>query len=171
MCRRYIWNDYKLEVRLFERGRLMDEGIKYQVFVSSTYTDLIEERKSILDVLLMADCIPSGMENFVAQDDEQFNVIKKVIALCDYYILIIGRRYGSINDITKISYTEMEYNYAIEKNIPVLVFALNEDGNSNLNDEDVIRQGKLAEFKKKAMKNRLASVWHNKEDLIKQVAI
>ena len=47
MCRRYIWNDYKLEVRLFERDRLMDEGIKYQVFVSSTYTDLIEERISL----------------------------------------------------------------------------------------------------------------------------
>ena len=48
----------------------MDEGIKYQVFVSSTYTNLIEERKSILDVLLMADCIPAVMENFVVQDNE-----------------------------------------------------------------------------------------------------
>ena len=50
---------------------------KYQVFISSTYSDLKEERKKILDVLLMADCIPSGMEAFVATDNEQFEVIKK----------------------------------------------------------------------------------------------
>ena len=35
---------------------------KYQVFISSTYSDLVEERKKVLDVLLMADCIPAGME-------------------------------------------------------------------------------------------------------------
>ena len=52
---------------------------KYQVFISSTYSDLTQERKQVLDVLLMADCIPAGMESFVATDDEQFNVIKKVI--------------------------------------------------------------------------------------------
>ena len=63
---------------------------KYQVYISSTYTDLIEERKKILEVLLMADCIPAGMEAFVATDNEQFEVIKKVIDLCDYYVLIIG---------------------------------------------------------------------------------
>lgn len=63
-------------------------SIKYQVFISSTYSDLLEERRKILDILLMADCIPAGMENFVATDDEQFSVIKKVIDLCDYYILI-----------------------------------------------------------------------------------
>ena len=93
--------------------------IKYQVFLSSTYTDLIEERRAVLDILLKADCIPAGMENFVAQDEEQFNVIKKVIDLCDYYVLIIGKRYGSINPNTGKSYTEMEYDYAISKKIPV----------------------------------------------------
>ena len=99
---------------------------KYQVFISSTYSDLVEERKKVLDILLMADCIPAGMEAFVATDVKQFEVIKKVIDLCDYYILIIGQRYGSINPDTGISYTEMEYDYAIKNKIPVLVFVLDE---------------------------------------------
>ena len=73
---------------------------KYQVFISSTYADLREERRKILDALLMADCIPSGMEAFVATDNEQFEVIKKVIDLCDYYVLIIGKRYGSVSSLT-----------------------------------------------------------------------
>ena len=99
---------------------------KYQVFVSSTYNDLIEERRKVIDVLLMADCIPAGMEAFFATDNEQFEVIKKVIDLCDYYVLILGMRYGTVSPTTGTSYTEMEYEYAKEKGIPVLVFAIDE---------------------------------------------
>ena len=147
--------------------------IKYQVFISSTYKDLIEERKQVLQVLLKADCIPAGMENFVATDDEQFNVIKNVIDLCDYYILILGRRYGSINARTGISYTEMEYNYAIERGIPVLVLSIGYSAEIDPEkvEKDPIKNGKLAEFKNRAMNNRLSSVWQDMSDLIAKVAI
>lgn len=71
-----IFCTYTMAIDVVERIKLMD-NIKYQVFISSTYSDLMNERKQVLDILLMADCIPAGMENFVATDDEQFNVIKK----------------------------------------------------------------------------------------------
>lgn len=149
------------------------ENKKYQVFISSTYIDLIEERRSILDILLMADCIPAGMEAFVATDDEQFEVIKRVIDLCDYYVLIIGKRYGSVNGATGISYTEMEYEYAKEKNIPVLVFAI--DNSVELSDDKIEKleesQVKLAAFRSKAMDNRLASIWKNASELTGQLAV
>lgn len=146
---------------------------KYQVFISSTYIDLIEERKKILEILLMADCIPAGMESFVATDDTQFEVIKKVIDLCDYYVLIIGKRYGSIHAETGVSYTEMEYDYAKSKNIPVLVFALDTsvENISNIEEEDIEKQYKLKLFREKAMENRLASIWRNSIDLTGQLAI
>lgn len=146
---------------------------KYQVFISSTYADLAEERKKILDVLFMADCIPAGMEAFVAADVEQFEVIKKVIDLCDYYVLIIGKRYGSVHPDTGKSYTEMEYDYAIEQGIPVLVFAI--DDNLKLApdkievDEDKIE--KLKKFRTKALTNRLASIWSSTEELTGKLAI
>lgn len=146
---------------------------KYQVFISSTYSDLIEERRKILDILLMADCIPAGMEAFVATDVEQFEVIKKVIDLCDYYVLIIGKRYGSVNALTGLSYTEMEYEYAKQKQIPVLVFAINESINLSddkmENEKDKIEALKL--FRQKAMTNRLASVWKTPEELTGALAI
>lgn len=146
---------------------------KYQVFISSTYTDLIEARKKIQEILLMADCIPAGMEAFVATNDEQFNVIKKVIDLCDYYILIVGGRYGTVNETTGLSYTEMEYDYAVEKNIPVLVFCL--DDSVPLSDEKTEKnpenQKKLLIFKEKAMRNRLASMWKDITELSGQAAI
>lgn len=149
------------------------EKIKYQVFISSTYSDLFKERKQVLDVLLMADCIPAGMESFVATDDEQFNVIKNIIDLCDYYILILGKRYGSVNESSGLSYTEMEYNYAIEKGIPVLVFVIDDSvelDNDKIETDDINKE-KLAEFKNRAMKNRLVSIWRDTSDLMGKVAI
>ncbi len=146
---------------------------KYQVFISSTYSDLIEQRKKALDILLMADCIPAGMEAFVATDDEQFNVIKKVIDLCDYYILIIGKRYGTINKATGLSYTEMEYDYAKEKNIPILVFALDDSVEMPIDkmETETEKIENLKIFKEKAMKNRLASPWKTPDDLYLQMSI
>ena len=146
---------------------------KYQVFISSTYSDLVEERKKVLDVLLMADCIPAGMEAFVATDVEQFEVIKKVIDLCDYYILIIGQRYGSINPDTGISYTEMESDYAIKNKIPVLVFVLDEQivlpDDKKENEPDKVER--LKAFREKALTNRLCSIWKNTDELVGKVAV
>jgi hypothetical protein len=146
---------------------------KYQVFISSTYSDLVDERRKALDILLMADCIPAGMESFVATDTEQFEVIKKVIDLCDYYILIIGKRYGSVNPDTEISYTEMEYEYAKSKDIPVLVFAI--DDSVVLPDDKQDKDKKMIEslnnFRKKALSNRLATIWKTSDELTGALAI
>ena len=146
---------------------------KYQVFISSTYSDLVEERRKVLDILLMADCIPAGMEAFVATDTEQFEVIKKVIDLCDYYVLIIGKRYGSVSASTGLSYTEMEYEYAKLKQIPVLVFAIDESAELSADKEesDVDKIEALKRFRQKAMTNRLASVWKTSDELTSALAI
>lgn len=71
---------------------------RYQVFVSSTYEDLKEERNKVIQALLRIDCIPIGMENFNAADEDQFTVIQELIESCDYYVLILGGRYGSIEE-------------------------------------------------------------------------
>jgi hypothetical protein len=94
---------------------------KYQVFVSSTYEDLKEERKEVIQALLELDCIPVGMELFPATDDDQWTLIKELIEDCDYYILLIGGRYGSLNK-DGISFTQMEYEYAISCKIPCISF-------------------------------------------------
>lgn len=142
---------------------------KYQVFISSTYDDLKDERSKIIEILLSADCIPAGMEAFVATDNEQFNVIKTVIDLCDYYILLLGNRYGSTNQSTSLSYTEMEYNYAKSQGIPVLVFA--KEPRENEHNESDDSQRKLDSFRKNALDNRLGSIYANSADLQGKVAV
>ena len=109
----------------------------------------------------------------MATDIEQFEVIKKVIDLCDYYVLIIGKRYGSIHPETGISYTEMEYDYAISKDVPVLVFALDDsvDLPEDKCESDSEKIEKLKAFRSKAMTNRLASIWHSADELTGRLAV
>lgn len=94
---------------------------RYQTFVSSTFRDLQEERTEIMQALLLLDAIPAGMELFPAANEDQWTLIKKVIDDCDYYIVVVAGRYGSV-DQQGMSYTEKEYRYALERNKPVLGF-------------------------------------------------
>jgi hypothetical protein len=94
---------------------------RYQVFVSSPYVDLQQERAEVMRALLELDCIPAGMELFPAADDDAWTLIRKVIDDSDYYILILGGRYGSIGP-AGISYTHMEYDYALQSGKPIIAF-------------------------------------------------
>lgn len=94
---------------------------RYQVFVSSTYEDLRDERQEVMQALLELDCIPCGMELFPAASEDQWSLIKRVIDECDYYIIICAGRYGSLGP-SGVSYTEMEYRYALQVGKPTLAF-------------------------------------------------
>ena len=94
---------------------------RYQVFVSSTYEDLIEERLEVMKAFLELDCIPCGMEYFPAANEDQRTFIENLIDTCDYYVVIISGRYGS-EDAEGKSYTQKEYEYALSKGIPTIGF-------------------------------------------------
>jgi hypothetical protein len=92
---------------------------KLQVFISSTFIDLKEERQAAVEAILSAGHIPAGMELFNAGNDSQLITIKKWIDESDVYMLILGGRYGSIDPVQQLSYTEIEYRYALQKEMPV----------------------------------------------------
>lgn len=95
---------------------------RYEIFLSSTLSDLESERRIAIEAILSLDSFPVGMEYFAASDEEQFELIKRKIDNADYYIVIIAGRYGSIHPETGYSFTEMEYDYAVSSNTPVLTF-------------------------------------------------
>lgn len=99
---------------------------KLQVFVSSTYTDLIEERQAAVEAILDAGHIPAGMELFKAGNESQLKTIYKWIDESDAYMLILGGRYGSVEEKTDKSYTQLEYEYAVGKGIPVFAVILSD---------------------------------------------
>lgn len=145
-------------------------AIKYQVFISSTYTDLIDERDSIIKAILEMYHIPIGMEMFSAEDEDQWEIIRRTIEVSDYYILILGLRYGS-KTTEMISFTQKEYEYALEKNIPILAFIMDE--NVSLPKEK--RDDNLTEintFRATVLRNsKMAQYWKTKDELIKNVSI
>ena len=144
---------------------------RYQIFISSTFADLKEERKEIIESVLNLRHIPAGMEMFSASNDEQFKYIKKIIDNCDYYVLIIGARYGSINPNSGISYTEQEYDYAISKNIPVLAFIHNDPYNLPTEKREDDKREQLNNFRKKVEENRMCRMWNTTSELVSSVVI
>ncbi|SBS78265.1 conserved hypothetical protein [uncultured Mycobacterium sp.] len=95
---------------------------RYQVFVSSTYKDLTDERAAVIQMILGLDHFPAGMEMFPAANEDQWKLIERVIDESDYYIVVVGGRYGSVDETVGVSFTEREYDYAIATKTPVLGF-------------------------------------------------
>jgi len=145
---------------------------RFQVFVSSTYADLRNERQKVIQTLMEMDCIPSGMELFPAADEEQWEFIKKVIDDCDYYLLIIGGRYGSTTS-EGVSYTEKEYDYAISRGIKVIAFLHEnfDDIPAGKTDKDPELFERLNRFREKAAQNRLVKFWRDASELAGLVAL
>ena len=139
---------------------------RYQVFISSTFADLEEERKGIMQAIIELDCFPAGMEMFPATDSEQFEYIKTIIDESDYYVLIVAGRYGSIAE-DGISYTEKEFDYAKEKGVPILAFAKNDIKSIPVDktDDDFEKQKKLEIFRTKVLNGRMASFWDTADEL------
>ena len=145
---------------------------RYQVFVSSTYADLKEERKHVIQALMEMDCIPAGMELFPAADEEQWEFIKKVIDDCDYYLLIIGGRYGSTT-ADGISYTEKEFDYAVNNGLKVvaLIHGSPDDIPFGKSEQDPDLRNKLFAFRDKVMDGRLVKFWTTPHELPGLVAL
>lgn len=139
---------------------------KYQIFISSTYEDLIDIRREVARHVTSLTGIPAAMEDFGAIDQNALEYIKSVIDLCDYYVLIVAGRYGS-TDESGISYTEQEYDYAVEKKKTVLVF-IRDDIQSlpaKFVETDTATRLKLDKFRKKIAAGRLVKFWKEPETL------
>ncbi|MDN5698995.1 MAG: DUF4062 domain-containing protein [Kocuria sp.] len=138
---------------------------RYQVFISSTFVDLIDERREVMQALLEMDCMPAGMELFPAGNDDQWTLIKGVIEQSDYYLVVLGGRYGSVTE-EGVSYTEKEYDYAVELGIPVMGFVpadIDEIPVGKTDKNDAAAQ-KLDEFRVKVQR-RMTKEWKNADDL------
>ncbi|EHL68426.1 DUF4062 domain-containing protein [Cloacibacillus evryensis] len=131
---------------------------RYQVFVSSTYEDLREERASAIFSLLKLGCIPTGMELFPSANDEVWDVIKQTIDASDYYVLIIAGRYGSISSDGNKSWTEREYDYAQEIGKPTFVFLYKKL--DDIKSKDIDNKEKVLAFREKT-RNRIVPICNN----------
>jgi Domain of unknown function (DUF4062) len=147
---------------------------RYGVFISSTYIDLRDEREALMRVILEGNCFPLGMELFGADAQEPWAVIEKKIAECDYYMLIVALRYGSLFKHEQISYTEKEYDYATSIGKPVVAFVLDREAESTWKPGFIdagVPRAELDRFKQKIFEQKTVSTWKNCDQLAKNAVV
>jgi hypothetical protein len=143
---------------------------KLQVFVSSTYEDLREERQAAVEAILSAGHIPAGMELFAAGDESQMTVIERWIDESDIFLLILGGRYGSIEKRSGKSYTHLEFEYALSKGKPLFSVVISEKAQKNkasiygslMSEIDTIH--KYEQFKD-LVEEKLVKFWDDMKDI------
>ena len=137
---------------------------RYQIFVSSTYKDLIEERLIVKKAILEMKHFPAGMEEFPALDKPQMEYIKEMIDESSYYILILGGYLGSIDKETNKSYTYMEYEYALKRNIPILAIIRKDESGIDCKEKGERKQ-KYLSFVSEVENGRLCKYYKDKWEL------
>ncbi|MGC3992451.1 MAG: DUF4062 domain-containing protein [Chthoniobacteraceae bacterium] len=145
---------------------------KFQIFVSSTYTDLVDVRRGLMEVLQSLNHFPVGMEQFSADDDEQWEIIRETLEQTDYYICIIGHRYGSLS-IDGRSFTEKEWDYARELGVAIMSFIRNRNvaTTPQERESDSEQTKRLDAFIAKVKTDKMVDFWSDANDLNQKVII
>lgn len=140
-----------------------------QIFISSTFRDLEKERKLVRDAILNLEHHPAGMEMFGARTVEQWRVIEKEIDRSDFYVIIIGKCFGTIVPGEDISYTQKEYRYAKSKGIPILGFIAKDEANLQ-KDDDQNKIERLKRFKAEIESSGITvAYWLNGDNLATEI--
>lgn len=142
------------------------------IFVSSTFKDLELHRVEVERRLTGLEQIVKGMEFFGSSPETPLDTCLKHLSECKLMILLVGASYGSINPDTQKSYTELEYEFAVKNNIPVLAYLA--DMNSpnvgiSLNGVDTLHMSELNSFKEKLQKTHVVSFFTSIDDLGKRI--
>lgn len=141
------------------------------VFVSSTYEDLIPYRNEVHRVLIRLEQIIKGMEYFGSNSKKPLEVCLETVRNCKVFVGIIGMRYGSIEETTQKSFTQLEYEEAIKNKIPILIYLIDENHpiSPKFVDKDE-RATMLSDFKAIITKNHTISYFTTPEDLGKKLS-
>jgi hypothetical protein len=134
----------------------MPEPKRKTAMISSTSVDLPEHRQQAIDACLRQGIFPLAMGHLPARDADAIRVSLEMVDEADIYIGIYAWRYGHIPEGHDISITEMEYNRAVERGIPLLVFAIHNDHPLTITmvEADKDAQAKLNKLKERACQVR-----------------
>jgi tetratricopeptide (TPR) repeat protein len=142
-----------------------------QIYISSTYSDLVEHRKQVYDVLRKMRYDVIAMEDYAATDERPLDKCLADVAASHLYVGIFAWRYGYIPPGQERAITELEYRRAGEAGLERLIFLLPEDAPWPRNQ---VEKGPGAE-KIEALRAELGAAhivefFHSPEELAAQVA-
>jgi tetratricopeptide (TPR) repeat protein len=137
-----------------------------KVMISSTIIDLSEHRKELIDACLRQGVFPMMMEHLPASDLNAMTVSLNMVDEADIYLGILGHYYGDVPSGSNITLTEMEYNRAVDRRIPRLIFITDnsdvvETENIELNERSI----KLKHLKERLLKDNIVNFFKSPIDL------
>jgi internalin A len=97
-----------------------------KVFVSSTYVDLKDHRRQVIDQLRRAGYHVDPMEDWTSDADEPTRFSVERLRGCAACVLLVGFRRGFVPPEQARSITQLEYDRATDRGIDVLPFLLDE---------------------------------------------
>ncbi|WP_439925414.1 DUF4062 domain-containing protein [Nitrobacter sp. JJSN] len=143
----------------------------FQIFISSTYIDLKDERQAVSNTLAKAGYMTAGLELLPATDRQQLDYINRIIDRSDYYVVIVGSRCGPLSD-DGLAVTEKLFEYARSKDVPILAFLPESSGDVALGAEtDARLKEKLDAFKARLSTSGIVEFWSNENDLCMKVVL
>jgi hypothetical protein len=151
-----------------------------KVYVSSTYTDLVEQREAVArQVAKLRGYQLVAMENYVASDQRPLQQCLDDVAACDVYVGIFAWRYGFVPPASENpeqrSITELEYRKALELKKTCLIFLLSDkapwlpDSMDKVNGENGAG-ARILTLRQELEQNHSRSIFHNTEKLVNDLS-
>lgn len=109
---------------------------KRTVFISSTYEDLIPHRRMVWELLGKYDVNIRGMERFGARKETPLETCLAEVEQSDIYIGIVSYKLGSIEKKSSKSFTQLEYEKALELNRDIFIYLIDEK-NSKISPQNI----------------------------------
>jgi len=137
---------------------------KYFIYISSTDTNLKNEKIELCRLITELGAIPICMDGFDISEEEDRRIIRKSLESCDYFINITAFKRGEM--IGSSSVSELEYSWAIKSRIPVFALIISDTARWKDSKKEKEEPAKMAleDFKAKLRQNSNIS-WNNIGDL------
>lgn len=100
--------------------------MKKTVFISSTFEDLKEHRKKVWDTLTKYEVNVRGMERFGARKEAPLQTCLAEVEQSDIFIGIISYRLGTIDTSSSKSFTQLEYEKALELKRDIFIYLIDD---------------------------------------------
>lgn len=140
------------------------------IFISSTYEDLIPYRDEVQRNLVRLEQIIKGMEYFGSNPRNSLSVCLSEVRESKLFIGILGMRYGSIDEESGLSYSQLEYLEAIKNGIPTLIYIMSDEQPIPAKFVDIgEKANKLIRFKENLKKQHTVSFFTSPADLGKKI--
>lgn len=141
------------------------------VFLSSTKDDLLDYRARVRGVIDRLGYRFIGMEEFTAAPEAPAVLIRRRVEQSEIYVGVLGWRYGSVDESSGFSMTELEYRQAVASKKPIHMFVMDEKASINIGmvERDPESLRKLLDLRALVLKSHVAGMFTNPEELERKV--